>query len=302
MEAMMKTTLDRLEVGPTAQREWQILILIAMFFGSVGSGFFLVSQFFGFTFGVVLALIIVAAGMGGAYLADLGNPQRFWRMLTSWSALKTSWIARGIWSIVIFVFFGALYIAPSLGWFAWLPWTSDGVTGRVMLGIAVVLGTFVMIYTGFDMSSSPSISFWDTPMLPALFLVYGLTGGIGLVFISVAVLGGTSAIDIRLLELVQILLFILCGIFIWAYLAVKSSSRVGAKEAVRMITKGELSFMFWGIVIVVGIIIPLSVLLYAYLGGGVPLAVTGIIGLLVLAGCLYFRHIVLRAGVYSPLI
>jgi len=298
----MEATLNRFEVRSTTQREWGILALIAMFFGGVGSGFFLVSQFFSFTIGVVAALIIVLVGMGGAYTADLGNPQRSWRMLTSWSALKTAWIARGIWGMVLFLIFGALYIAPSLGWFAWLPWTSEGIVGRVLLGIAIVLGFFEILYIGFEMSSSPAIAFWNTAMLPVLFLVYGLISGIGLVFISVAVLWQTYAIDIRLLELVQIGLLIACGIFLWAYLAVKSSSKIGAKEAVRMITKGGLSPMFWGIVIVIGLIIPLAILLYSYLSGGVPLAVTGVVGLLVLIGYLFFRHIVLRTGVYSPLI
>ena len=68
MRVITNATLDRFEVRPTVQREWRTLILIALFFGGVGSGLFLVSQFFSFTFGVVLALVIVAGGMGGAYL------------------------------------------------------------------------------------------------------------------------------------------------------------------------------------------------------------------------------------------
>jgi len=159
-----------------------------------------------------------------------------------------------------------------------------------------------MMYTGFVMAQSPAIAFWNTPMLPALFILYGLVGGIDLTFISLAVLGNTSAMDIRLLETIQIFLFALIIIFIWAYLALMSGSRVGAREAVRMITKGKLSFMFWGVVIVIGLVIPLASVLYAYFAGGISMAVTGIVGLLALLGCLYFRHVVLRAGVYDQLI
>jgi formate-dependent nitrite reductase membrane component NrfD len=206
-----------------------------------------------------------------------------------------------MWGLAVFIVFVALYIAPQLEWFAWLPWTSGAIAGRIMLGIAVVAGFWVMIYTGFVMAQSPSIALWNTPILPALFMLYGLIGGIDLAFISVAVLGNTAAIDIKLLEAVQIALFTSCLIFIWAYLGLMSGSRVGAREAVRMIAKGELAFIFWGVVIVIGLIIPLAVALYAYFVG-VAIAVTGGVGLLALVGCLYFRHVVLRAGVYSPLI
>ena len=80
-----------------------------------------------------------------------------------------------------------------------------------------------------------------------------------------------------------------------------SVSRVGAREAVRRLTRGELAPIFWGVVILVGLAIPLGVALYAYFVG-VPLGVTAVTGLLVLIGALYFKYVVLKAGVYSPLI
>ncbi|MFC2013916.1 NrfD/PsrC family molybdoenzyme membrane anchor subunit [Chloroflexota bacterium] len=298
MEVAMNVKLDQFEVRPVAQRTWQKLIVMALFFGSIGTGLFLVSSFYGFAFGIILALIIVVVGMGGGYLADLGHPLRVWRILASWTALKTSWITRGLWGIAIFIVFGLLSLASLLGW---LPWSNEAIAARVILGIAVVAGIWVMLYTGIVLAASPSIRFWNTPMLPALFMVYGLLGGIDITFISVAALGEIHAVDVKVLELIQISLIILCLIFIWAYLAVMSSSSGGAREAVRMITKGELASIFWGVVIVAGLIIPLVVVLYTYIVG-LPLVVTGVVGLLGLAGCLYFRYCVLRAGVYSPLI
>ncbi len=302
MQMAREATLDQFKVRLTTQKEWHILILVAFFLGGVGGGLFLVSSFFGFTFGLFLAWLIVVIGKGSTHLVYLGRPLRFWKIFTSWSAFKTSWITRGMWGMVVFIIFGALYIAPQLEWFTWLPWTSGSIAGRVILGLAAVGAAWVMMYTGFVMAQSPAIAFWNTPILPALFVLYGLVGGIDLAFISVAVLGNTSAIDIKILEAVQIFLFILIIIFVLAYLALMSSSRIGAQEAVRMITKGELSFVFWGVVIVVGIVIPLAEVSYAYFVGGVPMAVTGAVGLLALVGCLYFRHVVMRAGVYGQLI
>lgn len=302
MESVLSATSERFEVRPTVQTEWHMLILAAFFLGSVGGGLFLVSSFFDFTFGQVLAWLIVVVGKGSTHLRYLGHPLRFWRVLTSWSAFKNSWITRGMWGLVGFIVFAALYIAPQLRWFTWVPWTGESIAGRVMLWTAVVCGAWVMMYTGFVMAQSPAIAFWHTPMLPALFILYGLLGGIDLTFISAGILGNTHAIDIKLLEAAQIFLLALTIIFVWAYLGLMSGSRVGARESVRIITKAELSFIFWGVVVIVGLVIPLAVVVYAYFIGGIPMAVTGVSGLLALVGCLYFRHVVLRAGVYSPVI
>jgi formate-dependent nitrite reductase membrane component NrfD len=299
MEVRKQAILDRFEVRPTTQREWHILILVAFFFGAVGCGLFLVSALYNFTFGVLLSLVIIVLLMGVPHLVYLGHPLRFWRIFTSRTALKTSWITRGMWGWVVFLVFGALYIAPSLGWFAWLPWTSSEGAGTAMLGIAAVAAIFGIVYPAFAMGQSPAIAFWNNPILPILFILYGLIDGIDLTFVSLAALGATYAVDVELLERVEILLFILGAISMWAYLGLMSISRVGAREAVWRLTKGELAPIFWGVVIIVGLVLPLGVGLYGYFVG-VPMGVAGVTGVLALIGALYFKHTVLRAGVYSP--
>ena len=195
--------------------------------------------------------------------------------------------------------FGVLYIAPSLSWFAWLPWTSSEGAGTVMAGIAAAAAIFGIIYPAFVMGQSPAIAFWNNPILPVLFALYGLIDGIDLTFISLAVLGQTYAVDVEFLERIQIFLFVLGAISIWAYLGVMSVSRVGAREAVQKLTKGELAPIFWGVVVIVGLALPLGVALYGYFVG-VPLGVSGVTGLLALVGALHFKYAVLRTGVYSP--
>jgi len=52
-------------------------------------------------------------------------------------------------------------------------------------------------------------------------------------------------------------------------------------------------------VVLIGLVLPLGVGLYSYFVG-VPIGITGVIGLLALIGALYFKYVVLRAGIYSP--
>ncbi len=77
-----------------------------------------------------------------------------------------------------------------------------------------------------------------------------------------------------------------------------SSSRLGAREAVRRLIKGELAFIFWGLVVVTGLVIPLVVGIYSFMVG-VPLVITGLVGLLALVGAIYFKYVVLRSGFYE---
>ncbi len=164
--------------------------------------------------------------------------------------------------------------------------------------LAAIAAAFGMIYPAFTMGQAKGIAFWNTPILPALFLIYGLIDGIDLTLISVAALGKTYAINIELLEQMEVFLLILGAIFIWAYVGVMSNSSVASKEAVRRLVRGEFAFIFWGIVLVLGLLLPAGVALYGYFVD-IPLGVSGVIGLLALVGALYFKYIVLKVGVYS---
>lgn len=286
-------TMNRFQVGYTTQKEWRILILTAFFLGGVGGGLFLVASVANFVPGLILAWLIIVVGKGTTHLIFLGHPLRFWRILVSWSALKTSWLTRGMWGLVVFTPFGGLHILSSLGW---LP--IGGAAGTLVLIIAMASAAWVMIYTGFVMAQSPAIPLWNTPLLPVLFMAYGLAGGVDLTMISLAAMGEEAASSI---ELAAIVLPVIIAVFVWAYLGLMSSSRAGAKEAVRMVTKGQLAVTFWSVVVIIGLVIPLIVAIYAYFIG-IPTAVAGIVGLLSVVGCLFFRNTLLRAGVFETLI
>ena len=149
------------------------------------------------------------------------------------------------------------------------------------------------------MGQSPSIAFWNNPVLPVLFILYGLIDGIDLTIVSLATLGTPNAVNVEFLEQLEIFLLILGAISIWAYLGLMSVSRVGAREAVQRLVRGELAPIFWGVVITVGLLIPLGVGLYGFFVG-VPMGVAGVTGVLALVGALYFKYVVLRVGVSSP--
>lgn len=168
MRAAMVRTFERTPIAPgmvvsekagvrfEAQSQWRFLILVAFFTGGFGAGLYIASWALDFRLGMVLGLFMVAVIKGGAHVAYLGRPERFWRAI---KRPRTSWISRGIISMGVFVIAGSLYVmttVPALGWLA--------VAGAVV----------VMAYTGYLMAFSPSIPFWNNALLPVLFLIFRL--------------------------------------------------------------------------------------------------------------------------------
>ena len=284
-------------IGFKPQRLWTSLAAIDFFLGGTGAGVFLVSMYLGLGAGGVAGLVGVALG-ALALLADLGRPERFWR---AGSQVIMSWISRGVVLTLVFLVFGVLYVLPD--WLAALPWSRGSGLGQGIGLIAALAAGGVMMYTGFLLSHSPSIPFWNTTLLPLLFVSSALTSGLGAVYILLPFVGDRAAGAARA-EVLGIVFLAANLVVLAVYVLNMHFSTVGARESVRMLVRGSLASAFLGGVVVVGLVIPLVVTLVAYLGGrgfGTLPEVLAVEGILMLIGGYVFRHCVLKAGVYPPI-
>ena len=97
----------------TPQREWieahGMLLWISTFFVEIGAATFFVASFFNNMVAMFIGLLVCAVIGGSLHILELGRPLRMWRILFS-SGLKTSWISRGMWSVILFIVFGAVYL------------------------------------------------------------------------------------------------------------------------------------------------------------------------------------------------
>lgn len=269
---------ERAGVRFEAQSQWRVLILIAFFAGGFGSGLYVTSWFMDFAPGMLLGLFLVAVVKGGAHIAYLGRPERFWRAL---ARPRTSWISRGLIAVLMFVVTGSLYLVlklPPLGW------------------LAVAAAILVMLYTGYLMAFSPAIPFWNNPLLPMLFLVYSAESGTALTIPLYRMLTGA---DVRVLELVEIVLLLLVGTIIYSYLYGAYHSSLSAREAVRLLVRGRLAPLFAISVVLLGLATPLMLTMFSYTTGEPPPAVMWLAAALGIQGALFCRWAILRAGVYA---
>jgi formate-dependent nitrite reductase membrane component NrfD len=270
------------------QREWiegrGVLIVVAHFFSGIGAGAWLLGAPFGARVGLWLGLVSVGLCSGLAHLAFLGRPERFWRIVRRPHA---SWISRGIWSIGIFLASGGAYLLVEL----------PPIARSLLLGVSLAGAVGVLLYEGFVYASSVAIPFWRTPLLPALYVAYGLRGGAALLLVAGALGGG--AFDLEAMEAIKLWVVASTALLV-ALLLLRAKSRGGAAErSMRRLLFGPIAPAFYGGTVLLGIVVPLALgAAHAFGTGG--LAALAALGVASLAGDFYVKYCVVKAGVYVP--
>ena len=261
-----------------AQSQWRVLMLIAFFTGGLGAGVYTASWALNFMPGMILGLFLVAVIKGGAHVAYLGRPERCWRAL---KRPRTSWISRGLLGMVVYVVCGTLYVIFGLPLFGWL---------------SVAAAVVVMSYTGYLMAFSPAIPFWNSSLLPVLFLVFSAESGTAL---AIPLYATFTRGMVQPLEMVEILLLSLVGMIIFSYLYGAYHSSLPARESVLLLMRGGLGALFFIGVVLFGFVIPLTIVFLSG-AGTTSLISMWLAAFLVIQGALSFRWLILRAGVYAP--
>ncbi|MBI2987228.1 MAG: polysulfide reductase NrfD [Deltaproteobacteria bacterium] len=272
----------------SSQEEWSWLVAIDLFLGGLGGGLFLLFQNLDLppVTGLLSLGLVILGGL--VLLAELGHPLRAWRAL---ARPQTSWISRGMISVFVFIIAGLLYIAPSFSVFSWLPWSPTSSGGRALGVVAGICAFLVTLYPGFVLSASPSIPFWNSPLLPVLFFSQSLLGASGLVLLLSPFGFDGQALQgfFSLAALLIVANFILMTIHLWTL----KRSGLAAREAVSLFNRGSFGWTFRAGVVLIGMILPFIVVVW------VPSAVV-LAGAFILVGSLLFRYCVLKAGVYVP--
>lgn len=291
---MIQTRPYEFMVQFTPQREWVegrgILFWLAFFFIELGAGAFFVSSIIGSSPGMLLGWLITAVLGGGFHLLYLGHPLRFWRIMFS-SGWKTSWISRGLYFVTLFLILGLIHMllvyraSPNIG---------------VLIG-ADIFAFLTIIYAGFVMNYVNGIQLWNSALLPILFAVSGIWGGIGLSIVTISA-ASPSMMNGRLEDWGRIFLVSYTFILIIYLMSIRYQGLAGKASVKEMVT-GKWAPLFWVVVVGLGVILPLVVSLLGWKGG---LEISGTLLasaiLLELVGDLSLRYCILSCAYYSPLI
>ena len=273
------------------QREWiegrGLLVVAAHFFSGVGAGAWLFSVALDYDAGLVISAAVMAGLAGPAHLAFLGRPQRFWRI-----ALRphSSWVSRGLWGLVIFLAGAIPYAVPPV---------RDSVFGPVALGVSLVGMAVVLAYNGFVYAVSRAIPFWHLPLLPVLYVAYGLRGGAAVLLVAAAVAG--DVFDINLLEVIKLWVVVSSAVLVLLYLLLARRAGGAARRSAGELVTGRLSPAFYAGVVFLGLVIPIVL---GAIGAttGTSRGLLAVIGLSSLVGDFYIKYCIVKAAVYRPIV
>jgi formate-dependent nitrite reductase membrane component NrfD len=280
-------------ISYTRQSEWidrrGLLLWIAFYTGGLGGGLYLVSLYFNSLWGMFISWLIIAVIKGGAHLIYLGKPWRFWRIITR---PQSSWLARGFIFVMLFIILGAVQLMLSY----WLSDTAGEIVFKVLTGISALV---VAVYTGFVLNTVKAVPFWNSSLLPLLFVLCGILGGFG-ISVIIALNGGN--VDLATAEAGSRWLLIANAVLIAIYLWRAASREVTGKQSVMEQIRGSSAPIFWMGIVVMGIIIPLVIAFTGYAVAEMPSSIL-IFGVACeVVGGLALRYCVLKAGAYNPLV
>lgn len=128
---------------------------------------------------------------------------------------------------------------------------------RVIAMIGVLVGCITALYTGVLLSSLASVLFWQTPLLPLLFLLSSLSTGIACLFLGLSFVEARKPFARAVIYLARIdaVLIILETLCLAAYLLMA----YGAPENTPVVLAffgGSLTVLFWGGLVGCGLVLP----------------------------------------------
>ena len=303
-------------VKPMRQKEWisgkGILVWLAEVFSALGMGLYLVGLLAGLgglTEGAWWATVggwaLIVLFKLPLHLVYLGRPLRFWRAIPPFTkAWKTSWLARGMFFSIMFVTAGLVQMV------AWYLLFNDVVTGSatdvvtvISWAASIVAGVFILltgVYCGFAMSYCKSVPFWNTGLLPIVFVLMGVADGLALTMgISLA----TDDLAISTLESWSRVLLVVNALLILGYLVQAYRKHSAAELAARDLISGSTAWVFWVGIVILGIITPLTisfVTMFLEEAQAGPLLIAAIVCHTI--GAFSLKYSVLKVGIYRSVL
>ena len=251
-------------------------------------------------FGIFLGVVCLALGCL-LLIFELGQPKLFVRAFIT----KTAIIKWGAVLLTVAMIFALIWWVIFFWPHEWnLFWYSWAQIGIVSAAIAMVASMGLMVYTGVLLSTMKARPFWNTPAVPILFTVSALSTGCALLSLwlngcpfefwmfapyvedpMVAYVIGFSPSEYvyEMLHLIDTVLVVAEIIILMLFVILQySSNEVGAKRVARRWISGETKVVFWGGMVVCGLLVPLFCYLYGGELAGIVAPVLALLGGLLL--------------------
>ncbi|WP_018306806.1 NrfD/PsrC family molybdoenzyme membrane anchor subunit [Desulfitobacterium hafniense] len=242
---------------------WQWLIVIYLFLGGLGAGAYLTSYAAGRGWlgnspalkraGYFIAAPIVAFGTV-LLVFDLGQglkkPWLLIGLLSNFSSVMT-W---GVYILALFICVGLVV--------AFFVWKKKAIPGALEhLGALLAFSTCA--YTGLLVAVVEAIPFWNTYVMPVLFVVSAISTGLSItVLVGNIIDKGVHADEYKISKLHFCLVSVEIILVAFIFSVANAGGGVKAASAAQAIS-GGLALWFWLFLVVLGLVVPLLISAFA---------------------------------------
>lgn len=282
---------EEFTVGVKFHREWEYLVALSFSLEGIGAGLVLCAVLAGSQLAALVGLVLVVGGVA-ALFAHLGNPRRFWRVVSN---PATAWISRGSLLIGVLLVFGVVTL--------WAGQLENPPAWIMLPTLAVGLAALILVgYAGLLLASMAGIPFWSNALAPLLFALHSLASGASILLVLAAMTGETRYAPQVLEAAVQVLLGLTLAVSL-VYPRFAGSTR-GARDSARSLLTGEHRRLFLVGALGLGLLVPLVLVVahHSLPTGSGEVALLLVAALLRLGGDLCFRYALISAGSYDPLL
>lgn len=170
-----------------------------------------------------------------------------------------------------------------------------------VIGSALAVAT--AIYTGILIAVVNGVPFWNTPLMPVLFLASALSTGLAVAMIGAAIIDITTIRTLSNFALGHVIFLSVEGLVLMLFVFMSLTGSVEAAMSAQKLLSGILSPYFWALVVVLGILVPflLSIVEY-YEYGDMPKYLVVGADLCVLIGGMSLRALIIFSGTAPQII
>lgn len=258
--------------------------------------------------GAIIAPPAIMLGLG-LLVIDLGKPLSFWLLMINYQL--TSVMSIGVILLMLYTPLTLLFAATifkhyltEAEWSYWwfrplLPVVEGGERIRSIEGIMFAFAVGIATYTGFLLSALVAKPLLNTPVLPLLFLVSGLSAGIAAnILLGLTVFRSTVeeenlkyllALDLRVVPFELFMLFLM-------FVGMHYQGGAHAAISWAALTVGPWAVVFWVGVVGLGLLLPVTIAVTSLHGRVYRLGTVLFNAAVALLGVVLLRFYVLYAG------
>ena len=157
--------------------------------------------------------------------------------------------------------------------------TVVGTYARKYLFPLEIIGSFLAVatavYTGVLIAVVNGVPFWNTPLMPVLFLASAVSTGLAVAMVGAAILDITSIRTLSNFALGHVIFLAVEGFVLALFIFMSLTRSVEAAASAGMLISGIFSPYFWGLVVVVGLLAPFVLSIVEYYEYGRDVQVSG---------------------------